>query len=144
MATCGFASGAADCTSVFCLTLAGMISIPFQYRRSKYMLMPARVMTLGFDHELAFMVHLKEGKTVARLGRWMAIDPNDIQLTADQRQLIADLAEQQGTLHEDVLTNLIASAAGRRRNGMSRTLKSRTNSVSTSASMPCSKTGLPI
>lgn len=47
----------------------------------------------------------------------MAIDPNDVQLTAAQRQLIASLAEQQGRSPQDVLADLIAPAGVRRRNG---------------------------
>jgi hypothetical protein len=47
----------------------------------------------------------------------MAIDPNEIQLTAGQRQLIADLAERLGRSPQDVLAELIAPAEVRQRNG---------------------------
>lgn len=47
----------------------------------------------------------------------MAIDPNEVQLTAAQRQLIADLAERQGRSPQDVLADLISPAGVRRRNG---------------------------
>ena len=47
----------------------------------------------------------------------MAIDPNDIQLSAAQRQLVADLAEREGRSPDDVLAELIAPAEVRRRNG---------------------------
>lgn len=45
----------------------------------------------------------------------MAIDPNEIQLTADQRQLIAELADRLGCSPQDALSDLIATARGRRR-----------------------------
>ena len=47
----------------------------------------------------------------------MAIDPNDIQLTAAQRQLVADLAERQGRAPEDVLAEFLSPAGLRRQNG---------------------------
>jgi hypothetical protein len=47
----------------------------------------------------------------------MAIDPNDVQLTAAQRRLVAELAEREGRSPQDVLADLIAPAEVRRRNG---------------------------
>ena len=47
----------------------------------------------------------------------MAVDPNDIQLTAAQRQLIADVAEQQGRSPQDVLAEFLGPAGAGRRNG---------------------------
>lgn len=47
----------------------------------------------------------------------MAIDPSSIQLTAAQRQLIADLAEQQGRTPQQVLADLLGPSGARQRNG---------------------------
>jgi hypothetical protein len=47
----------------------------------------------------------------------MAIDPNCIQLTAAQRQFIADLAERQGRSPQEVLADILGPESVRRRNG---------------------------
>jgi hypothetical protein len=47
----------------------------------------------------------------------MAIDPNGIQLTPAQRQLVAELAERQDRTPQDVLADLLGPAIVRRRNG---------------------------
>jgi hypothetical protein len=47
----------------------------------------------------------------------MAIDPNGIQLTAEQRQLIANLAEQQGRTAQDVLADFLGPCSARTANG---------------------------
>jgi hypothetical protein len=47
----------------------------------------------------------------------MAIDPNDIQLTPAQQQFIADLAEKQGRLPQEVLEELVSPLGVHPRNG---------------------------